>query len=996
MTFWLSPPQQGMWFTEQAEDARTAHHLPLTVTFEGMLDRAAMVSAFDRVVAAHPVLASTVTVRDGRPAFEPGRPPRLVLADTRVDIDEFVSRPFDPAAGPLFRAVLVGRSTTRTELVVVAHHLVFDGESKELFLGELASAYRDAIAGTARPVSPAEPPASEADRPGADDRRQVAEAAAFWGDRTGWAAAALPGAVRCAEWAGQTGTLGFTADLSSAAAMGVTRFELLAAAVSALLTHYGATGAAVAVPMGIRDPRFAPRIGMYVNELPLTVLDAGRGTLEEYARDVRRELREMYRFRDIPLSRAVPGMTRRPEIALSYRRRRGTLDFPGQSAVVDWSADPGHSTFPLWIQAVDDGESVQLSLRYRVDAIAPEYVARVASHLRSVLAAAPATPVADLPLPDAEEREALERVSHTRIDWETPSPLDTLATDDRTAVVCAPWPPGETVSLTYRDLDDRVERLAARLRGRGAGPGTLVAVCLPRSVDLLVAMLGVWRAGAAYLPLDHQDPGARLAFIVEDAAPALVLTTGELSRNFDPGRLLLLDDQEHRPEHGPEHGQEPIARTAPRPAGTFSDGQLAYVLYTSGSTGRPKGIRVLRRGLANLLNAMRHELGCGPDDVWLAQTAVSFDIAQLEFLLPLVCGGRVVIAPDGVARDARGLVDLVRAHGVNRMQATPTGWRALLEAGFDGPSVRALAGGEALPPALAAALRDRVCSLHNVYGPTETTIWSTISEIAPDPVRVTIGRPLANTAVSVRDDRRRPVPQGVVGELWIGGDGVAGGYLNRPDLTRDRFVDGWYGTGDRVRLGIDGQLEYVGRADDQVKVRGHRIEPGEVEAALVAAGAGAAACVARGDALIAYVTSGDEATLRKALGEELPRHMIPTRIVRVDALPQTPNGKVDRNALPEPPRMRSAPAGAREDHGGAAASDGDPLVQAMSAIWCEVLEVDHVGVDDDLFDDLGGHSLTVTRIASRLRSRHGVNLPLAAFFDEPTIAALVRVARDRP
>ncbi|NUR63869.1 MAG: amino acid adenylation domain-containing protein [Catenulispora sp.] len=994
MTFWLSPPQQGMWFSEQTEDSRTVHHLPLSVTFEGMLDRAAMVAAFDHVVAAHPVLASMVTVQDGRPAFEPGRPPRLALADTRIDVEEFLGRPFDPAAGPLFRAVLIGRSATRTELVVVAHHLVFDGESKDLFLRELASAYRTAIAGTGhiagtpQPVSSAEPSASEADRPGADDMRQLAEATAFWRDRTGWAPAALPGLARCAEWAGQTGTVNFTADLSSASAIGVTRFELLAAAVSALLTRYGATGTAVAVPMGIRDPRVAPRIGMYVNELPLTVLDGGNRSLAEYAHDVRHELREMYRFRDIPLSRAVPGTTQRPEIALSYRRRRGTLDFPGLSVAVDWSVDPGSSAFPLWIQAVDDGGSVQLSLRYRVDAIAPDYVARVASHLRSVLAAAPATPVADLPLIDAEEREGLERVSHTRIDWETPSPLDALPTDDRTAVTCG------TVSLTYRELDDRVERLAARLRGRGAGPGTLVAICLPRSVDLLVAMLGVWRAGAAYLPLDHQDPDARLAFIIEDAAPALVLTAGELGRNFDPGRLLLLDDQDR------DHGhQEPTAKPAPQP--TSSDAQLAYVLYTSGSTGRPKGIRVLRRGLSNLLNAMRHELGCGPDDVWLAQTAISFDIAQLEFLLPLICGARVVIAPDGDARDARSLVELVRAHGVNRMQATPTGWRALLEAGFDGPSVRALAGGEALPPALAAALRDRVLSLHNVYGPTETTIWSTISEIAPDPVRVTIGRPLANTAIAVLDHRRRPVPQAIVGELWIGGDGVAAGYLNRPDLTRDRFVDGWYGTGDRVRLGIDGALEYVGRADDQVKVRGHRIEPGEVEAALVAAGAGAAACVARGDALIAYVTSGDEATLRKALGEELPRYLIPTRIVRLDALPQTPNGKVDRNALPEPPPTHSVAADARDDHGGAAASegdplDGDPLVQAMSAIWCEVLEIDHVGVDDDLFDDLGGHSLSVTRIASRLQSRHGVSVPLAAFFDEPTIAGLVRIVRDRP
>lgn len=982
MTFWLSASQQGMWFTERAENTRTAHHLPLVVAFEGMLDRSAMVSAFDHVIAAHPILAGTVAVKDDRPAFEPGRPPRLELADTRFDLDEFVSRRFDLAAGPLFRAVLIDRSATSTELVVVAHHLVFDGESKELFLRELASAYRTTIAGTPAPVPPAESPSSGADRSGADDAWRSAEATAFWRDRTGWVPAALPGAVRWTEWAGRTETLGFTADPACAPAMGVTRFELLAAAVSALLTRYGATGTAIAVPMGIRDPRHASRIGMYVNELPLTVLDGGSRSLEEYARDVRRELRQMYRFRDIPLSRAVAGTTQRPEVALSYRRRRGTIDFPGLSVAVDWSTDPGNSAFPLWIQAVDDGKSIQISLRYRADAVAADYIARMASHLRNVLAATPETPVADLQLMDAEEIEALEAVSHTRVDWATPSPLDSLATDDRTAVTCG------SESLTYRDLAGRAERLAARLRRRGAGPGTLVAICLPRSVDLLVAMLGVWRTGAAYLPLDHQDPGARLTFIVEDAAPALVLTTAELRRHFDVTCLLLSDN-------GADAEEEPTTVSAGQQAATSAEDRLAYVLYTSGSTGRPKGIRVLRRGLSNLLNAMRDELGCGPDDVWLAQTAISFDIAQLEFLLPLVCGSRVVIAPDDVARDARSLVDLVGAHGVNRMQATPTGWRALLESGFDDRSVRALVGGEALPPALAATLRDRVCSLHNVYGPTETTIWSTISEIASGPGRVTIGRPLANTAVTVLDHRRRRVPQGIVGELWIGGDGVADGYLNRPDLTRDRFVDGWYGTGDRVRLGTDGQLEYVGRADDQVKVRGHRIEPGEVEAALVAAGAGAAACVARGEALIAYVTSGDEATLREALGEKLPRYMIPTRIVRLASLPQTPNGKVDRNALPEPPPVQSSPVAARDGHGGAAGSDGDPLVQALSEIWCEVLEIDQVGAHDDLFDDLGGHSLTVTRIASRLQTRHGVDLPLATYFDESTIARLVHAIRSR-
>jgi acyl-coenzyme A synthetase/AMP-(fatty) acid ligase/acyl carrier protein len=434
-------------------------------------------------------------------------------------------------------------------------------------------------------------------------------------------------------------------------------------------------------------------------------------------------------------------------------------------------------------------------------------------------------------------------------------------------------------------------------------------------------------------------------------------------------------------------------------------------MYTSGSTGRPKGVAVSHGALANLLLSMRDLLDSGPGDRWLGLTSLAFDISGLELYLPLITSGRLVVAPESSALDGAELHRLIGAEGVTHVQATPSGWRVLLQPSGPLP-VTALTGGEALPATLAGELRSRVTRLVNVYGPTETTIWSTTDDIAHDADQVTIGRPIANTRAYVLDAELRPVPVGVPGQLYLGGAGLADGYLRRPGLTADRFIPDPFGpvsggrlyrTGDLCRWLPDGRIGYLGRADDQVKIRGHRVELGEIEARLLehpAVGGGAVAlrdgAIAGESLLVGYVVARgklpapEPAELRRHLGETLPAVMVPGVWLVLDRLPLTPNGKLDRAALPEPPRQQPTADSVRSD--AVAEAGSDEVVEEIRRIWQDVLQIPDIGVDEDLFD-LGGHSLSITRIGGRMQQRFGVELPLEVFFDTPTIAEIAEIVR---
>jgi amino acid adenylation domain-containing protein len=555
--------------------------------------------------------------------------------------------------------------------------------------------------------------------------------------------------------------------------------------------------------------------------------------------------------------------------------------------------------------------------------------------------------------------------------------------------------------MTYGQLNAQANRLAHYLRAQGIGPNCLVGVYLERSIAMVVALLGILKSGGAYFPLDPKFPRDRLALMLEDAEAPLLLTqlAKQASLPATKSKVVALDDEsafQNFPASNPDPANQP--------------GDLAYVIYTSGSTGKPKGVMIPRNALVNFLHGMVEAPGLKNTDVVLAITTISFDISILELLLPLMTGGQMVLATREEAADAEALQRLLEQHRVTVMQATPTAWRMLVESGWKGKSdLRILCGGEALAPDLARQLLPRCRELWNMYGPTETTIWSSAHKITSGH-EVFVGPPMANTQFYVVDEKQQPVALGTSGELLIGGFGVALGYLKRPELTVAKFIADTLGdlaggrlyrTGDEVRMKADGRLEFMGRMDDQVKLRGFRIELGEIESNLAKiAGIRRAVAMVREDRsgdqrLVAYYAGAEELAakdltsekLAQALKAMLPEYMIPSAFVRVEEFPLTPNGKLDKKALPAPQRKR--PLLAQEY-----IAPQSALEKQLAEVWCELLQLDQVGLDDSFFD-LGGNSLAVVRMANLYRQRFAREIPPVKVFQYPTISQLCHFLEDR-
>ena len=559
--------------------------------------------------------------------------------------------------------------------------------------------------------------------------------------------------------------------------------------------------------------------------------------------------------------------------------------------------------------------------------------------------------------------------------------------------------------MTYGELDRRANQLAHYLRDVGVGPESLVAICVDRSCDMLVGLLGILKAGAGYVPIDPAFPRERLRYIFEQSGCRLLVTQSTLVADLPPchGKIVRLDDDWQKIARAPCTRGRPDFCPLPK----VRPDDVAYVIYTSGSTGLPKGVAVPHRALVNFLASMLRQPGLASADVLLSVTTLSFDIAALELYLPLVAGARVVLADRATAADPVRLQEQLTLAGATVMQATPATWRMLIEAGWQGVAgLKILVGGEALDAGLARQLLERSTELWNLYGPTETTVWSTACQVQRGVERISIGRPIANTQVYLLDEYLEPVPLGVPGELYIGGCGVARGYLGRPDLSALRFVPNpfalqpgarLYKTGDLARWLPDGTIEFLGRMDFQVKVRGFRIELGEIENVLARCPAvRQAVVVARpdqdgqgtrysGSRLVAYVVSRDAepisaSSLRSHLRQHLPDYMVPSVFVAMDALPLTPNGKIDRKALPVPVADHFEPETQY-------VAPRTPTEELLAGLWADLLGLDRVGIYDDFFA-LGGHSLLATQVASRIRDRFRIDLPLQRLFESPTIAGL--------
>ncbi|MBC5821272.1 MAG: amino acid adenylation domain-containing protein [Candidatus Eremiobacteraeota bacterium] len=640
---------------------------------------------------------------------------------------------------------------------------------------------------------------------------------------------------------------------------------------------------------------------------------------------------------------------------------------------------------------------LEFLLAYRPDMFEFSTIQRVAGHFEMVLTAAVRAPdlrIGSLPFLTAKERDNIEDWNATEAPCRRDCSLVELLREQAIRspnVIAVEF---EGAVLTYAELDERANRLGSYLRARGVVPEALVAIALERSLDMIVAVLGVQRAGGAYVPLDPGYPADRIAFMLSDSA-AVAVVTQEAVRSRLPAHLPLVVSLDAE--------RDAIARASPLPPPLEPNGErLAYVIYTSGSTGEPKGVQIEHRNVVNFLTGMRAAVNIGTGHTLIALAPLSFDISGLDIYFTLTSGARVVVASRETTVNPKALLALIGRSDATHMQATPSTWQMLVDAGWPGRSgLTILCGGEALPEPLADQLLERAQAVWNLYGPTEATIWATLQRLVRDRP-VTIGRPMTNVTAYILDAALQRLPVGVRGELFIGGEGLARGYLHRPELTAERFLPDPFGrnanarmyrTGDLARFRADGTIEFLGRADFQVKLRGYRIEPGEIEAALQARPEiHSAVVVVREDVpgeqiLVAYVTvvpgaSVASGALRHELGARLPSYMIPDAVVALGALPLNTNGKIDRSRLPPPPRTASTDA---------LRSDGvppqTPLEAQLAGIWQDVLKVRPIGVTDDFFE-LGVSSITAARLFDRIERELGAKLPLSPLFAAPTVRKL--------
>ena len=1022
----LSFAQERMWLLHELAPESSAYNMPVALRLHGVLDRGALERALDALVQRHQTLRTTFAMVDGRPmqTVQPRRPAALPFRDLRsqgrqaeeaaIALATDTARAyFDLVHGPVFRTLLVQVADDEHLLLLAMHHIAGDQWSYGVLGRELAEAY----AAFRRDAAPAWPPLAVQYRDVAVWQRErfrgeLLEAQlGYWrrrldgvaplllptdhprptilSDRAAWHADVLPPAL--------------IASLEAfSRAHGCTLFMTLFAAYVTLLHRYsGQADIAVAVPIANREQREVEGlVGGFINTLVMRSTCRDDLSFAELLANVRTTALEAYAHQELPFAKLVeelrplrgPALPPLAQVLFTLQNApMSGIEFPGlqwEPVAIDRAAAPFE--LGLYIEAAVSGS---LLFEYSTELYDEPTIRRMAGHYRTLLEAlvhdpvvSPATPLASLPLLTADEQRWLRvemngtAAAHANDVYPRLFEAQVARSPEAEALRC------EGASLTYAALNARANRVANRLRAMGVGPGSLVGVCLQRSLALVVALLGVQKAGGAYVPLDPGFPAERLAYMLEDSGAKVLVAGGDAADGIAlPAGVQLLDVLADAVALGA--GSEENLASAPAP------GDPAYVIYTSGSTGRPKGVVVPHGALANFLHSMRREPGLQATDVLAAVTTVSFDIAGLELYLPWLVGARVELLPRETAADGVALAAALAASGTTVLQATPATWRLLLEAGWTGgPGFRALCGGEGLPRELADALLARVGELWNLYGPTETTIWSTAERVAGGGAPITIGRPIDNTQVHVLSRAGELQPAGIPGELWIGGAGVATGYHRRPELTADRFIADrfstqpgarLYRTGDLGRWTAQGRLEHLGRIDHQVKIRGFRIELGEIESVLAGHEAVRQSVVIAREAgpgdlrLVAYVVyqPGEDLTVsevRRHLRRELPDYMVPSLVVALDAIPLTPNGKVDRAALPDPFR-NVAPVAAYEP-------PAPGLERLLADVWQETLQIERVGAEDNFFE-LGGHSLLSLRVALAVEQRTGWRMdPRVLFF----------------
>jgi amino acid adenylation domain-containing protein len=1037
----LSYGQRSLWFINQDQPGSAAYHVAAAVHVLSAIDRLALRDAFQALVDRHAILRTTYEIVDGQPSqrvagagvavFEEHELPGLDDAALKARVQADYERPFDLREGPVLRTTLYSRAASDHVLLVTAHHIALDGRAMQLLWEELRALYVESLVGT-----PASLPRLDVQYTDYGDW-QAKMLAGVEGEKLAryWLAKlAAPRAEvelpsdrhRPARKSVRGATFDFLLDEALtqrlgrlARTEGTTLFVVMLAAFKALLFRYtGTEDIVVGTPMlGRTRPEFGHVLGHFANPVPLRSRLDGQTSFRELAANLRQTLIEALEGQEYPLPLMVERLRPRRDpsrsplfetmFALQRLDQLQTIDGQLPAGPQDASASFAglkiraydlnrcEGQFDLSLELVDCGDTLDAAFKYNTDLYDGSTMRQLADHYCQLLRAIverPQAQIGALPLLTPDERDRLLRATvEERIDSAT-----VVARFER-QVAETPLAPAlrfEGCTLSYAELNARANKLGRRLRGIGVVPGVIVGLCLERSVDLVVALLAIQKAGGAYVPLDPAFPAERLSFMLSDSGAAVLVTAGGCAGGFEVhGSVQVLDlDVE---------AAALLSLDSTNLDGGAGGEDIAYVIYTSGSTGWPKGVAVSHQALSNFLWSMQREPGLSASDVLVAVTTISFDIAGLEIYLPLVVGARIELVTREAAADGHALAQRISECGGTVMQATPATWRLLIEVGWTAGDrrFRALCGGDVLSRDLADALLDRVGELWNMYGPTETTIWSTVERVDRGPI--TVGRPIANTDVYVVDKAGEPVPVGVVGEIWIGGEGVAMGYHRRPELTAERFLKDpfserpgarVYRTGDLGRWRQDGRLEHLGRLDHQVKVRGFRIELGEIESVVCQlpqvreAIVLAAPAMAGETRLVAYVVGNvpvpTVSQLREHLRKSVPDYMMPAAFVFLDRLPLTDNGKVDRNAL----LVLDAAAIVTSE---AYTAPGTEIEKGVAQIFAEVLDVHAVGMLDNFFE-LGGHSLLATRALARLRERFKLEIPLMALFQSPTVQGLSR------
>jgi len=1020
----LSFGQQRLWFLDQIEPGNPAYHFAFRLRFGARLNEEALRAALDELLRRHDVLRARFVVRDGElvQIIAPPTPLDLPFVDLS-DVDEKVREnelkklilrlnedPFDLSAGALVRGLLIKQGADDHLLLMCLHHIVTDRWSMNVFARELGTLYVAFAAGKSSPLEAL--PVQYTDY--AVWERESARGSSYEASLAYWRAhladlttLALP-TDRLRPPIRDFGSGQVTHPLANEIAdrlrglakdRGVTLFTVYLAGFAVLLQRLsGQSDLAIGSPVSNRDlPELEGLIGYFLNTLVLRLELPGNWSVNELLSRVRDVLLDAYRHQEVPFETLVEELAPKRDLSRSplfqvlfVHLGETSVSAMGETASVSGmpalsQPDKVSADYDLEVYVTDTPRESFLGFHFRTDIFDRATIERVMAYYVAVLWAMGSNPeylIGEIPLLGAK---AQAKVIETGWGPRTALParcVHRLIEDVARCLPDAIAVEAEEGSLNFRELNRRSNQLARRLRELRVGPGVLVGVCMDRTVDLLVGVLAVMKSGGAYVPLDAEFPRDRLAFMVDDARLDVVVTRGGLAQDVLPETRAVMVDLDV------ERISLDSLDCVDLDGGASLD-DLAYVIYTSGSTGRPKGVCVEHRALTNFVTAAAEVLGVGSRDRLLGVASLSFDASVLDLYVPLARGACVILAARTTSADGRRLAQLIEDSSASLMHATPATWQLLRLSGWRGrKDLRALSGGEALPRPLADWLAGACHSVVNLYGPTETTVYVAAGEPAQtsgDGV-VGIGRPLPNSSIHVLDDALRPVPPGVVGEICIGGVQVARGYLNRDELTMRRFVSDpsvvdagsrLYRTGDLGRYCVDGGIEFLGRADHQVKMRGHRIELGEIESVLAEDPAVAQTVVlcredVPGDQrLVGYVVPSGAATVdvdafRARLRSKLPAYMVPSALVVLEALPLTPSRKVNRAALPAPLDERGEALALAE-----AENEAERL---LVELWRDALGTTRIGAYDNFFD-LGGHSLLVVRVIEQMRERTGIAIP---------------------